>query len=94
MERRQKAFCELPEEVTTESGYCSERREELKAESRAARFISSRSRGGGFADIKENEDFRHFSYRLSEKVYKGFIFEIVYLLLGLLYINLFARVRI
>lgn len=45
MERRQKAFGELPEEVTTESGYCSERREELKAESRAARFIPSRPRG-------------------------------------------------
>ena len=37
------------------------------------RQIRSIQTEGHFGDIKENEDFRHFNYRSSEKVYKEFL---------------------
>ncbi len=56
--------------------------EELQAESHANvtskkgilnRQIRSIQTEGHFGDIKENENFRRFHYRLSEKVYKEFL---------------------
>ncbi|EJP18621.1 transposase DDE domain protein [Lachnoanaerobaculum sp. ICM7] len=37
------------------------------------RQIRSIQTEGHFGDIKENEDFRHFNYRSSDKVYKEFM---------------------
>lgn len=37
------------------------------------RQIRSIKTEGHFGDIKENEDFRHFNYRSSDKVYKEFM---------------------
>ena len=60
----------------------NERREELKEETHANilsekgilnRQIRSIQTDGHFGDIKENEDFRRFNYRSSEKVYKEFM---------------------
>ena len=60
----------------------NERWEELKEEAHANilsekgvlnRQIRSIQTEGHFGDIKENEDFRRFNYRSSEKVYKEFL---------------------
>ena len=60
----------------------NERWEELKEETHANilsekgilnRQIRSIQTEGHFGDIKENEDFRRFNYRSSEKVYKEFL---------------------
>lgn len=60
----------------------NEQWEELKEESHANiqsergilnRQIRSIQTEGHFGDIKENEDFRRFNYRTSEKVYKEFM---------------------
>ena len=60
----------------------NERWEDLKEESHANilsekgilnRQIRSIQTEGHFGDIKENEDFRRFNYRSSEKVYKEFL---------------------
>lgn len=60
----------------------NERWEELKEESYANiqsekgilnRQIRSIQTEGHFGDIKENEDFRRFNYRSTEKVYKEFL---------------------
>ena len=60
----------------------NERWEELKEESHANiqsergirnRQIRSIQTEGHFGDIKENEDFRRFNYRRTEKVYKEFM---------------------
>ena len=60
----------------------NERWEELKEESHANiqsekgilnRQIRSIQTEGHFGDIKENEDFRRFNYRTTEKVYKEFM---------------------
>ena len=60
----------------------NERWEDLKEEAHANilsekgilnRQIRSIQTEGHFGDIKENEDFRRFNYRSSEKVYKEFL---------------------
>ena len=60
----------------------NERWEELREESHANiqsekgilnRQIRSIQTEGHFGDIKENDDFRRFNYRSSEKVYKEFM---------------------
>ena len=60
----------------------NERWEDLKEETHANilsekgilnRQIRSIQTEGHFGDIKENEDFRRFNYRSSEKVYKEFL---------------------
>lgn len=83
LQKHQKAFGELPEEVTADSGYSSERNLLYLKENQIASYIKlqdhekrktrSIQTGGHFGDIKENEDFRRFNYRSSEKVYKEFM---------------------
>ena len=41
------------------------------------RQIGSIQTEGHFGDIKENEDFRRFNYRSSEKVYKKFMLYVM-----------------
>ena len=64
----------------------NERWEDLKEEARANivsekgilnRQIRSIQTEGHFGDIKENEDFRRFNYRSSEKVYKEFMLYVM-----------------
>ena len=64
----------------------NERWEDLKEEAHANilsekgilnRQIRSIQTEGHFGDIKENEDFRRFNYRSSEKVYKEFMLYVM-----------------
>ena len=45
----------------------------MKEDHMLNRQIRSIQTEGHFGDIKENEDFRRFHYRLTEKVYKEFM---------------------